>query len=195
MEAEKLNNVSIKEYVSVEKEAEKKYEYHDGTISAMAGGTLEHGLICGNIFGEIRTALRNKKSNCKPINSEVKLHVQSVNRFLYPDTMVICGEIEKSKDEINAVTNPILIVEVVSKSSASYDRGDKFYFYRQIETLQEYIIIEQEKALVEIYKRKGDLWKITRISGLECKIFLSSLDVEIDLVEVYRDVEISFDSK
>lgn len=190
MEAEKLNNVSIKEYVAIEKEAEKKYEFHDGIIYAMAGGTLEHGLICGNIFGEIRTALRNKKSICKPINSEVKLHVQSVNRFLYPDTMVICGDIEKSKDEINAVTNPTLIVEVVSKSSASYDRGDKFYFYRQIETLQEYVIIEQEKALVEIYKRKGDLWKITRISGLASKLFLTALEVEIDLAEIYRDVDL-----
>ncbi len=87
-------------------EVEKKYKYYDGTIFTLAGGTLKNGPICGNVFGERRTALRNKKSNCKSINGEVKLHVQSVNRFLYPDTMVDCGEIEKSKDEINAVTIP-----------------------------------------------------------------------------------------
>ena len=94
----------------------------------MAGRTLNHGLICGNIFGEIRTALRNKKRNCTPINSEVKLYIQSKNSFLYPDTMVICGDIEISDDEPNVVTNPTVIIEVLSKSTASYDRGDKFFF-------------------------------------------------------------------
>jgi len=189
MDAKKLSHLSIEEYVALEKEAEIKYEYHDGTVYAMAGGTIEHGLICGNIFGEIRANLRTKKSNCRPINSEVKLHIQSINRFLYPDAMVICGDIEKSEDEINAVTNPILIVEVLSKTSASYDRGDKFYFYRQIKSLQEYILIEQDKAQIEIYKRESDLWKITRISGLESKLYLTALDISIDIEEIYRDVK------
>ncbi len=189
MEAKKLNDISIEEYIALEKEAETKYEYHDGTVYAMAGGTIEHGLICGNIFGEIRSALRSKKSNCRPVNSEVKLHIQSINRFLYPDTMVICGKIEQSTDEINSITNPSLIVEVLSKSSASYDRGDKFYFYRQIESLQEYIIIEQEKAQIEIYKREAELWKITRISGMKSKLYLSALDISIDVEEIYRDVK------
>ena len=81
--------------------------------------------------------------------------------------MVICGDIEKSNVHADAVTNTVVIVEVLSKTTASYDRGDKFYYYLQIPSLQAYILIEQDKASVEIYKRETDLWKITRIEGLD----------------------------
>ena len=167
MHKEKLNNLSIKEYITLEQDTDTKYEYHDGSIYALAGGTLNHGLICGNIFGEIRGALKKSTKECKVMNSEIKLYIPTKNTFLYPDTMVVCGKMEISKVESNAITNPILIVEVLSKTTASYDRGDKFYLYRQLESLQEYILIEQEKPLIEIYKRESDLWKITRISGIE----------------------------
>ena len=195
MEAEKLINLSIAEYIAIERDSNTKYEYHDGAIFAMAGGTLNHGLICGNIFGEIRSALRNKDSVCKVMNSEIKLHILTKNSFLYLDTMVICGEIERSTTELNAVTNPTVIVEVLSKTTANYDRGDKFFFYRQIDTLQEYILVEQNKAQVEIYKRQSDLWKITRIAGLENQLYISSLDVTIVLNEIYRDIQFAIDEK
>lgn len=188
MEIKKLNNLSIQEYTAIEQKNDTKYEYHDGSIFAMAGGTLNHGLICGNIFGEIRTALRNKKSNCTPINSEVKLHIQSKNRFLYPDTMVVCGEIETSEDEPNAITNPTIIIEVLSKSTASYDRGDKFFFYRQITSLQAYILIEQDKPQIEIYKRQDKLWGINRISDLDESLVIESLGIEIKMKEIYARI-------
>lgn len=185
----KLNNLSVPEYINTEQQTDTKYEYHDGSIYAMAGGTLNHGLICGNIFGEIRIALKAKNSDCKVINSEIKLHVKEKNSFLYPDAMVICGAIEKSKTELNSVTNPVVIIEVLSKSTASYDRGDKFFFYRQIDTLKEYILIEQDKAQIEIFKRKKDLWQITRISGLGELLPISTLDIELKLEDIYQDIE------
>ena len=187
MNAHKLTNVTIEEYLEIEKETQTKYEYHDGSIYALAGGTLNHGIICGNIFGELRSGL--KGTTCKSINSEVKLHIRSENRFVYPDAMVICGEIQTSEKENNAVTNPKVIVEVLSKSTASYDRGDKFHMYRQIESLEEYVLIEQEKPLVEIYKRKGDLWQITRVEGIEKEIHLTSLNLKIQLQDIYDDVK------
>lgn len=189
MEAHRLNNLSIQEYVSIEKDSNTRYEYHDGYIYAMAGGTLNHGLICGNVFGEIRSALKEKGKNCTVINSEVKLHIQEKNKFLYPDAMVICGEIEQSDEEKNSVTNPNVIVEVLSKTTASYDRGDKFYFYRQIKSLKEYILIEQDNAQIEIYTRKSQLWKITRIVGLDQELFIPTLNVTIPLAGIYQDIK------
>lgn len=154
----------------------------------MAGGTLPHGLICGNIFGELRMKLKEKDSSCVVINSDVKLNVFSENSFLYPDAMVICGEIEMAKQEKNAVTNPVLIVEVLSKSTASYDRGHKFYLYRQIETLQEYVLIEQDKPQVEIYKRTANLWDITRIKGINKQVYFSSLELSIPMKDIYERI-------
>ncbi len=188
MEAKKLSRLTVEEYLSIEEADQKKYEYHDGHIYAMAGGTLNHGLICGNIHGELRNGLRGMKDNCRAMTSEIKVHVQSENSFVYPDAMVICGDILTSEQNKNAVINPLIVVEVLSKSTSSYDRGDKFYLYRQIESLQEYILIEQEKALVEIYRRESGLWKITRIKGLENSITLPSIDLQISMGAIYQDV-------
>lgn len=189
MDAKKLNKVTVKEYLQIERESRQRYEFHDGFIFALAGGTLNHGLICGNVFGEIRSWLKEKKSPCKAMSSEVKLHIQSEKSFLYPDTMVVCGDIEKSKIDPNAVANPVLIVEVLSKTTSAYDRGDKFYLYRQIPGLQEYMLIEQDKAQAEVYKRESGLWRITRVSGLDKSVPLSSIGLEISLADIYRDVE------
>ncbi|MEL7221090.1 MAG: Uma2 family endonuclease [Bacteroidota bacterium] len=124
----------------------------------------------------------------KVINSEVKVHIKTKNCYLYPDTMVVCGEIEIAADEPNAITNPKVIVEVRSKSTADYDRGDKFYLYRQLTSLEEYILIDQEKAQIDIHKRQGDLWKLSRISGLENTLTIKILDVSIMLAEIYSGV-------
>lgn len=101
---------------------------------------------------------------------------------------LIFGDIAPSSADPNAVTNPILIVEVLSKTTSAFDRGDKFFLYRQIDTLQEYVLIEQHKAQVEIYQREAGLWKITRVSGLGQSIALRSIGLEIRVEEIYRDV-------
>ncbi len=188
MEAKQLNKVSLEEYLSIEKESQQKYEFHNGFIYAMAGGTYNHRLICGNIFGEIRASLKKESLDCRAMNSEIKLHVASENSFLYPDAMVVCGEVSKSIKDPNAVTNPKVVIEVLSKSTATYDRGDKFFMYRQIASLQEYVLIEQEKPQVEIYKREGDLWQISRVTGLEHSLHLPSVQLEIPLVDIYEGV-------
>lgn len=195
MKAHKIPTFTIKEYLNHEAETNTKYEYHSGQIFALAGGTINHGLLCANIYSEIRNQLRKSSSNCKPLSSEIKLHVKSdkYNSFLYPDTMVICGELEESDTNPNAVKNPVLIVEVLSKSTADYDRGDKFHIYRQIPTLQEYILIEQDKYVVDIHYKnpKSDLWRITRIEGEESDINLQSLNISISMKNLFFDVKIS----
>ncbi|MEL7222404.1 MAG: Uma2 family endonuclease [Bacteroidota bacterium] len=188
MEAKKIDHLSIKEYVNIEKERDARYEYHDGKIFAMAGGTIEHGLIGGNTYGEIKFQLRNANSKCIVINNDVKLHIEASNKFLYPDVMVVCDELERSELEKNAIVNPTLIIEVLSDSTESYDRGDKFFAYKQIKTLKEYILIDQYKAQVDIYKRKGDLWQITRVEGVENNLFISSLGIQVELKSIYEHV-------
>lgn len=190
MKAHKLPKLSVEEYITQERESGIKYEYHNGDIFALAGGTLNHGLLCGNAYSELRNALKEKESDCKPLSSEVKLSLGSENSFVYPDAMVICGDIERSGVDKNAVRNPILIVEVLSKSTSNYDRGDKFYLYRQIPSLQEYVLIEQDKMQVEVfYKKPGtDSWKISRFIGNDGVLKLQSLDIEIKLSELYYDI-------
>ncbi|MCB0637504.1 MAG: Uma2 family endonuclease [Lewinella sp.] len=188
MEARQLTDLTIAEYLALEQEMDTRYEYHAGRVFAMAGGTLEHGLITGNAFGEIRSLLRAEGSDCKPINNDVKLHIESANKFLYPDVMVVCGDIERSDREASAVINPVLIIEVLSRSTESYDRGDKFFAYRQIDTLQEYVLVDQYQALVDVYQRQGQLWKITRTEGLSTSITLRSIGITLPLASLYEDV-------
>jgi Uma2 family endonuclease len=194
MKAYKLTERSIKEYIQHERETGEKYEYHNGQIYALAGGTINHRLLCGNIYSEIRKGFREQNSNCKPVNSDVKLHVlgKKNNSFMYPDTMVICGDIESSKDDKNSINNPILIVEVLSKSTADYDRGDKFFIYRELASLQEYILIEQDKPVVDIHYKnpKGFLWRILRVEGLDSYIELQSIGISISMKELYFDIDL-----
>ncbi len=191
MKARNLPKLSVSEYITLEKESDSRYEYHDGSIFALAGGTMNHGLLCGNIYSEIRNGLKANGSNCKPLSSEVKLYIKSHNSYVYPDTMVVCGEVEKAEEDKNAATNPELVVEILSKSTAEYDRGEKFHMYRQIQSLKEYVLIEQDKAVVEVFykKPKTDLWKITRYEGLNSVINLRSLSLEIRMSELYFDIE------
>lgn len=191
MDAQRLTYLSISEYLELERETDQKYEYHNGSVFALAGGTLEHGTICGNIFGEIRSGLRSLDSNCRAFTSEVKISIPQDNSFVYPDAMVVCGDLETSEQAPNAIKNPTVIVEVLSKSSSNYDRGDKFHKYRQLQSLNEYVIIEQEKPMVDTFERKGDLWKITRYESLDAVLEIKSLGLQIRLSEIYRDVAFS----
>jgi len=189
MQATKLQKLTIEEYLEIEQSSDNKYEYHDGYIYGMAGGTVNHGRISTNISREIGNNLIKKGSSCEIFNSDVKLHIQKENRYVYPDGMVVCGDLQYSEDYKEAITNPILIIEVLSKSTADYDRGDKFFFYQQIKSLQEYILIEQDKMQIDIYSRRKNLWKISRVTQKDGTLHLSSLDITIDLNEIYRSVQ------
>ncbi len=193
MKASKLSNITVQEYVELEIETNTKYEFHNGKIYALAGGTLNHGLISGNVYSEFRSKFKANASNCFPFNSDVKLYIKKTNSYVYPDSMVICGEIEKSEEEENAVTNPILIVEVLSKSTADYDRGDKFFLYRKIPSFKEYVLIEQKKYVVDVHYKSdnSDLWQITRYEGLDKQVKLQSLDIEVAMKDLYYKTTIN----
>ncbi|MFT4666440.1 MAG: Uma2 family endonuclease [Polaribacter sp.] len=167
-----------------------KYEYHNGKIYALARGTINHSLISGNAHAELRLKLRDKGSNYLPFNSDLKLFIETTNSYVYPDTMVVCGTFDDSE---NCVKNATLIVEVLSKSTADYDRGDKFWLYRQIPSFKEYVLIEQKKHVVDIHYKhdNSDLWSITRYKGLNDVVKLQSLGIELSMQELYYQTNIS----
>jgi len=192
MKAHQTAILSLEEYRKLEIESDSKFEFHNGKVYALAGGTINHGLICGNVHADIKVKLEDKKSNCLPFNSDVKLFIEKTNSYVYPDTMVICGKIETSTEYEDAVTNPVLIIEVLSKATASYDRGDKFYFYRQIPTLKEYVLIEQNKHVVDVHSKgiDNDFWKITRYEGLDKTVKFQSIDLELPMERLYLNTKI-----
>ena len=190
MKAYNLPKYSVKEYKKQEEESGRRFEFHDGQIFALSGGSLNHGLLCGNIYSELRNGLKVKDSDCRAVTSEVKLYIRPSHSFVYPDSMVLCGDLKKSELDGEAVVNPRLIVEVLSKSTADYDRGDKFYKYRLIESLEEYVLIEQDKPVVDIYSKQPgtDLWKITRVEGMSGLIVLNSLGLTLKMADLYFDI-------
>ncbi len=192
MKAHKIPKLTIEEYIKQEQNSGDKYEFHNGEIFALAGGTINHGMLCGNAFGELRAKLKDKNSECKPFTSEIKVSIEKVNSYVYPDAMVVCGTIEKSQNEVNSITNPKLVVEVLSKSTAEYDRGDKFHLYRKSPSFKEYVLIEQNRFVVDVHFKSddSDLWRITRYEGLDQTISLQSIGIEISMKDLYQDVDI-----
>lgn len=183
---------SIENYVEYEYSTEAKHEYEKGQILMMSGGTINHGLLCGNAYNELRRGLDKSDLNCRVIGSEVRIHVEKAESIVYPDAMVVCGEIETSKEDKDAIINPIMVVEVLSKSTESYDRGDKFHKYRQLDSLKEYILVNQEKAVVEtFYKKDSNIWEIARVSGLDQKVEIKSLSLILTMKELYIGIKLN----
>lgn len=191
MELKKVKYSNIMDYVELESISEIKHEYECGLILAMSGGSINHGILCGNAYSELRQKLSNNNDDCKVFGSEIRIHIASADSIVYPDSMVICGKMEVSKKDKNAVTNPLLVVEVLSKSTAAYDQGDKFHKYRQLPSFREYVLINQDKSVVVIFsKNEEGKWDINRITSLEDSFELQSIGVEIAMQELYKNIEL-----
>lgn len=191
MEAKrKVRSYTKLEYLETEQREGVKYEYDRGSISAMAGGSINHGLLCGNVYSELRGIFRQTSTPCTAFNSDIKLYIAKRDCYVYPDTMVVCGDIQETNEAPEAVTNPIVVVEVLFKNTADYDRGEKFQKYRQVPSLQEYVLVEQYKVQVEVYYRKPDLdlWKISTYAGFDSAVRLESLGIEVKMGDLYVDV-------
>lgn len=166
-----------------------RHEYEDGLILEMSGGTVNHGRICGNAYMGMRQRLRGKNADCEAFPDNVKVRIEAINQFVYPDAMVVCGDVERSDKDAESITNPSVIIEVLSKSTADYDRGDKFHKYRQLDSFREYILIDQYRFVVEtFYKNKEGLWEISRVTGIESDLYIKSFDFSIPLKELYERV-------
>lgn len=184
--------LSTSEYIALEQETGEKYEYYNGYVYAMAGGSYEHNTVSGNIFSEINMKLKGK--SCQIMNSDTKLYVESSNTYFYPDAMIICGAKEEAENLKGAFKNPVVIIEVLSESTEAFDRGDKFDLYRTLPSLRHYVLVKQTEAKVQVYSRQSPtaLWNIRTIEGLEnvLDVELSeSLKLEIPLSDIYDRIE------
>ncbi len=181
------------EYLARETQAEYKSEYYDGEIRMMAGGSEDHSVIQGNIITELNNGLVRKPR--KVYTSDMRLLVKRRRAYTYPDTMVICGKTEFQTGRTEVVTNPIVIVEVLSPSTREHDRVEKFALYKQIESLREYVTVDSERVVVSILRRASDdKWTIKIMMRPTEMLVLESLDLEIPIEKLYAKIEFEADA-
>ena len=177
------------QYLVAERQASFKSEYFAGEVFAMAGASYAHNLIVANVVAELRQQL--KKQTCTVVPSDLRLWVESAEHYLYPDVTVVCGEPRFTDEHIDTLVNPRLIVEVLSKSTKDFDRGEKFTMYRTLPSFAEYILFAQDHHHIEHFARRTDgRWLLTDIDRLTDSISLVSIEGRLALAEIYDKVPI-----
>lgn len=180
--------ITPEEYLEIERRAEYKSEYFNGEIFAMAGAKRNHNKVATNVSGLIWQHLKGK--DCESYANDMRVFVPKTGLYTYSDVVVVCGEPQFQDKIFDTLLNPTLLIEVLSESTESYDRGKKFQHYRSIESLREYVLVSQDEARIEKYVRQGDgFWVLSEAFDLDAKIKLDSIDCEIALSEVYDKVE------
>ncbi|MEZ4835727.1 MAG: Uma2 family endonuclease [Caldilineaceae bacterium] len=184
---EDVTHYTPEAYLVRERTAEARSEYRDGDIHAMAGASRAHNLIAGNTFAQLHSALRSRP--CETYMNDMRVKVAKSRLYTYPDVVVVCGEPRFENSSGDVLLNPTVIVEVLSPSTEGYDRGDKFFHYRRLSSLQEYVLIAQESQRVEHYARHGDQWLLTEFSQSDHIVDFPILNCGIPLSEIYARVE------
>ncbi|HEY9881347.1 MAG TPA: Uma2 family endonuclease [Leptolyngbyaceae cyanobacterium] len=178
--------ISPKEYLEEEKISPIKHEYHDGEVYAMAGASDAHVTITLNLASLLRNHLRG--SGCRSYVSDMKAQIEAKNRYYYPDVMVTCDERDRQFDYFKRY--PCLIVEVLSETTEAFDRGDKFADYRNLESLQEYVVVSQARQRVEVFRRnEAGLWVLHPFEA-GAEVELATVGFRCAIADLYEDVEL-----
>ena len=179
---------TLEAYRNLEETAEERHEYHDGEVVAMTGGTLEHSAISGNIYALLKSGLKGRRF--KPFNRDLRIWIPDYRRGVYPDVMVLEGKPRFHDDRRDEILNPLLIVEVLSRSTEARDRGDKFFYYRSIPEFSEYLLVSQYQPLVDQYiKTEKNEWLLRSHTALSTNLTLETLEIELPMTEIYESVE------
>ncbi|APB34245.1 Uncharacterized protein conserved in cyanobacteria [Gloeomargarita lithophora Alchichica-D10] len=177
------------EYLTLELESEVRHEYINGAIIPMTGGTPNHNDIAGNLYVLLKSALRQK--NYRVFYVDQRLWIPSVNRYTYPDVMVVSKPIEFQSGRTDTLINFCLIAEVLSPSTQAYDRGDKFTAYRTMPTFTEYLLIDQHQIQVEHRVRTAEnQWLISEYNSPQMTLKLDSIGIEIPIADLYADIDL-----
>jgi Uma2 family endonuclease len=186
MATDPKQRLTIQEYLILERQAETKSDYLDGELFAMSGASREHNLISGNVFAALHTQLA--EGPCEVYASDMRLRTPD-DLLTYPDVVVVCGEPQFGDSELDTLLNPTVIVEVLSKSTESYDRLTKLDHYKRISSLAEILLVAQERPRVEHWVRQGDgRWIVEDIEDLGATVELPSIRCELSLETMYRRV-------
>ena len=181
---------SVEEYFRMEFDATEKHDYIDGQIVCMSGGTARHSLITANLIAAVHGRLRGKP--CRVYESNLRVAVKRDVRYSYPDLSVVCEEPQFDPKDKNqtTITNPRVVIEVLSPSTEASDRGEKFERYVKLASLQEYVLVLQGRPRVEAFSRQPDgTWLFAYADGTDAAVTLRSLGLELPLAEVYAGVE------
>jgi len=186
MQQQHSSYITRQEYLELERQSETKNEYWNGEIHPMDPINVQHSLIVTNVIANL--GLQLKKSPCSVYVGNLRLKVSSTGLYTYTDLLVVCGQ-ARIEDEDNLL-NPTVIVEVLSKSTESYDRGVKFAHFRTLESLTDYLLVSQDNASIEQRTRQPDnKWLLSIYQGLDSVVPIPSIDCELPLAEVYERIE------
>ena len=174
------------EYISLERKAEYKSEYFNGHIIAMSGASRQHNLIVTNISGELH--LQFKGRGCEVYTNDMRVRPSPRDTYVYPDVVVVCGEPEFEDAVFDTLLNPVVIVEVLSPSTERRDRGEKFTRYKHLASLQEYLLVSQDKVWVEHHRRHSTQWVLSHYRAREDVLPLPSIGCELPLHDIYARV-------
>ena len=181
---------SPEEYLALEEAADYKSEYIDGEIFPMAGGSINHNQIAGNFYAELNFAF--KKLDYRVFMSDVRLWITKRRIYTYPDVMVVVGEPEYFSDRTDTITNPKVIIEVLSNSTKGYDKNKKFQAYRTLPSFEEYLLIDQTKVYVEQYSKTAKKrWSFCEYDAEDEAIAFTSVPFQISLADAYNKVKLT----
>ena len=186
---------SPEDYLTFEREADTRHEFLDGDIYQMAGESLPHSRICVNLSGEVRQQLKGKR--CEALSPNMKVRTSSASLFAYPDLTIVCGEPLFHDRKKDVLTNPQVIFEVLSPSTAEYDRTTKFQKYRMgNETLTDYILVSQDKPFVEHFTKDADgKWLYQSYGAIDDNLKIETIECELSLREIYDRVELPLETE
>jgi Uma2 family endonuclease len=179
------------DYLAFERSSTIKHEFIVGEVYAMSGASEAHNLITGSAYAMLYNQLRGRA--CKIYPSDMKVRTPATGSYAYPDVTVVCGEAHFADDQRDVLLNPTVIIEVMSPTTERYDRGRKFQHYRELPSLQEYVLIAQDDSHIERFVRQeGGFWQFSEARGLESSLELSSIACTLTLAEVYEQVPLSY---
>jgi Uma2 family endonuclease len=182
--AQEFTYLTPAEYLEMEEKSDVKHEYVDGYIYAMAGANDPHVTISINLASLIRTHLRG--SGCRVFMLDMKTRIESINRYYYPDLLVTCEP--RDRENLNYKCFPKLIIEVLSNSTEAFDRGDKFADYQQLETLEEYVLVNTKRQRLECFRKEEGRWVLQTYSSIQDGFQLASIDFTGSFSDLYEDV-------
>lgn len=180
---------SSAEYLAVERAASEKHALWDGELFAMAGASRTHNLIVAAVLGELRNRLLG--GPCAPYASEQRIHLPDRDRYVYPDVSVVCAPVETDPLDDDTIQNPTLILEVLSDSTEAFDRGNEFVGYRQIASLQDYLLVSQREIRIEHYARQVDGSWALRMYETGARVPIASLRIELEVDAIYMGIELT----
>ena len=184
--------LSVEQYLELDRQSERRYEYHDAQMFPIEAATINHGRIQGNLYAALRERFKN--TPCEAFISSVRVSIPRHKKYTYPDLIVVCGQLELEDTYRDTLINPTALFEILSPSTAGFDRGEKFALYRSIASLKDYVMVSQDRVLIEHYRRENEQnWRLEAITELDATLRLESALAGVPLREIYEKVDVTPD--